>query len=234
MDKSTNALAVPIYANTSFVFNDTDHGARLFGLQEFGNIYSRIGNPTTDAFEKRIAALEGGIGALATASGQAAQFLTINGLCGQGDNIVSSSALYGGTYNQFKVQFPRLGIQTKFAPRDDPATIASLIDERTKAVYVETIGNPAFTVPDIPALAKVAHDHGVPLIVDNTFGAGGFLCQPIKLGADIVVASATKWQPHNGLTAPQQCQRVPLADLVTAPSCFCLTGSEVTVRRSVG
>ena len=155
VDKATNAVAVPIYSTTSFAFNDTDHGARLFGLQEFGNIYSRIGNPTSDVFEKRIAALEGGIGALALSSGQAAQFLTINGLAGIGDNIVASSALYGGTYNQFKVQFPRLGITTKFAPNNAPDTIASLIDDKTKGVYVETIGNPAFDVPDIAALAKV-------------------------------------------------------------------------------
>ena len=200
IDKSTNARAVPIFATTSFAFNDTDHGARLFGLQEFGNIYTRIMNPTTDVFEKRIAALEGGIGALATSSGQAAQFLTIIAVAGMGDNIVSSSALYGGTYNQFKVQFPRLGITTKFAPDDEPATIASLIDDRTRAVYVETIGNPAFTVPNFPALAKVAHDHGVPLIVDNTFGAGGYLCQPIKQGADIVLHSATKWIGGHGTT----------------------------------
>jgi len=193
LDKGTNARAVPIYATTSFAFNDTDHGARLFGLQEFGNIYSRIMNPTTDVFEKRVAALEGGIGALAVASGQAAQFLAINAIAGLGDNIVASSALYGGTYNQFKVQFPRLGITTKFAANDDPQTIAALIDERTKAVYVETIGNPAFTVPDIPAIAKVAHDKGVPLLIDNTFGACGYLCQPIAQGADIVVQSATKW-----------------------------------------
>ena len=196
IDKGTNARAVPIYATTSFAFNDTDHGARLFGLQEFGNIYTRIMNPTTDVFEKRVAALEGGIGALAVASGQAAQFLAINAIAGLGDNIVATSALYGGTYNQFKVQFPRLGITTKFAANDDPQTIAALIDDKTKAVYVETIGNPAFTVPDIPAIAKVAHDKGVPLLVDNTFGAAGYLCQPIALGADIVVQSATKWSPQ--------------------------------------
>ena len=193
VDKGTNARAVPIYATTSFSFNDTDHGARLFGLQEFGNIYTRIMNPTTDVFEKRIAALEGGIGALAVASGQASQFLTINAICGMGDNIVASAALYGGTYNQLKVQFPRLGITTKFAANDNAQTIAALIDDKTKAVYVETIGNPAFTVPDIAAIAKVAHDKGVPLIVDNTFGAAGYLCQPIAHGADIVVQSATKW-----------------------------------------
>ena len=200
VDKATNARAVPIYASTAFAFNDTDHGARLFALQEFGNIYTRLMNPTTDVFEKRIAALEGGIAALATASGQSAQFLVFNSICSMGDNIVASAQLYGGTYNQLKVQLPRMGITTKFAPDDSPATIASLIDERTRAVYVETIGNPAFSVPDLPGLAKVAHDKGVPLIVDNTFGAGGYLCQPIKHGADIVVESATKWIGGHGTT----------------------------------
>ena len=209
VDKSSNARAVPIYASTSFAFNDTDHGARLFALQEFGNIYTRIMNPTTDVFEKRVAALEGGTAALAVASGQAAQFLTINTIAGMGDNIVSSSALYGGTYNQFKVQFPRLGITTRFAATDDPKAVAALIDDRTRAVYVETIGNPAFTVPDIPALAKVAHDAGVPLIVDNTFGAAGYLCQPIAQGADIVVESATKCRRHSPSTAPSLPPTVP-------------------------
>ena len=218
VDKSTNARAVPIYATTSFAFNDTDHGARLFGLQEFGNIYTRIGNPTTDVFEKRIAALEGGIGALAVASGQAAQFLTINAIAGLGDNIVASSALYGGTYNQLKVQFPRMGVTAKFAANDNPQTIAALIDDRTKAVYVETIGNPAFTVPDLPAIAKVAHDKGVPLIVDNTFGCAGYLCQPISQGADIVVQSATKWyaestRAHIAHSFTQSLHVVPAADI---------------------
>lgn len=157
-------------------------------------------NPTSDVFEKRIAALEGGTAALAVSSGQASQFLTINAIAGIGDNIVSSSALYGGTYNQFKVQFPRLGISVKFAENDEPETIRKLIDDKTKAVYVETIGNPAFTVPDIPALAKVAHDAGVPLIVDNTFGAAGYLCQPIVQGADIIVQSSTKWIGGHGTT----------------------------------
>ena len=200
IDPATHSRAVPIYASTAFAFKDTDHGARLFALQEFGNIYTRLMNPTTDVFEKRMAALEGGIAALATASGQAAQFLVFNAICRQGDNIVASSQLYGGTYNQLKVQLPRMGITTRFAPDDSPATIASLIDDRTRAVYVESIGNPAFTVPDLPALAKVAHEHGVPLIVDNTFGAGGYLCTPIKHGADVVVESATKWIGGHGTT----------------------------------
>jgi O-acetylhomoserine (thiol)-lyase len=194
----THARAVPIYQTTSFTFDDADHGARLFALQEFGNIYTRIMNPTTDVFEKRIAALEGGVAALATASGQAAQFLTFTTLAGSGDNIVSTSYLYGGTYNQLKVTLPRLGIRSKFVEGDEPDAFRRLIDERTKALYVETIGNPRFNVPDFRALAAVAHEHGVPLVVDNTFGAAGYLVRPIEHGADIVVASATKWIGGHG------------------------------------
>ncbi len=194
----TNARAVPIYQTTSYTFNDADHGARLFALQEFGNIYTRIMNPTTDVFEKRIAALEGGAAALATASGQAAQFLALSTILQNGDNIVSTSYLYGGTYNQFKVSFPRLGIGAKFVEGDDPADFAKAIDARTRALYVETIGNPRFNVPDFEALAKIAHDHGIPLVVDNTFGAAGYTARPIDFGADIVVASATKWIGGHG------------------------------------
>lgn len=194
----TNARAVPIYATTSYTFNDADHGANLFALKEFGNIYTRIMNPTNDVFEQRMAALEGGVAALATASGQAAQFLTLTTLAEAGDNIVSTSYLYGGTYNQFKVQFPRLGIQVRFAEGDDPASIESLIDDKTKAIYLETIGNPRFNVPDFEAISAVAKKHGVPLVVDNTFGAGGYLCRPIAHGADIVVHSATKWIGGHG------------------------------------
>ncbi len=196
----TNARAVPIYASTSFTFDDAEHGADLFALRKFGNIYTRIMNPTTDVFEQRIAALEGGVAALATASGQAAQFLTISTLAGAGDNIVSTSYLYGGTYNQFKVTLPRLGIDVRFADGDDVDQIEALIDERTKAIYVETIGNPRFNVPDFDLIAAVAHRHGVPLVVDNTFGAGGYLFRPIEHGADIVVASATKWIGGHGTT----------------------------------
>ncbi|KAJ3104966.1 Homocysteine synthase [Phlyctochytrium planicorne] len=199
-DKSTNARAVPIYATTSYVFNDSDHGARLFGLQEFGNIYTRIMNPTTDVFEKRIAALEGGVAAVATSSGQAAQFLAIANIAEAGDNIVSTSYLYGGTYNQFKVALPRLGITAKFVDGDKPEDFIPLIDDRTKAIYLETIGNPRHNVPDFEAIAKIAHDHGIPLIVDNTFGMGGWLARPIDHGADIVVASATKWIGGHGTT----------------------------------
>ena len=194
----TNARAVPIYQTSSYTFNDADHGARLFALQEFGNIYTRIMNPTTDVFEKRIAALEGGAAALATASGQAAQFLALSTILQNGDNIVSTSYLYGGTYNQFKVSFPRLGIGAKFIEGDNPADFAKAIDARTRALYVETIGNPRFNVPDFEALAKVAHDHGIPLVVDNTFGAAGYTARPIDFGADIVVASATKWIGGHG------------------------------------
>ena len=194
----TNARAVPIYQTTSYVFDDAEHGARLFALQEFGNIYTRIMNPTTDVFEKRIAALEGGVAALATASGQAAQFLAISTIAQAGDNIVSTSFLYGGTYNQFKVTLPRLGINVKFVEGDDPENFRQAIDENTKALYVETIGNPQFNIPDFAVLAQIAHENGIPLIVDNTFGAGGYLARPIEYGADIVVESATKWIGGHG------------------------------------
>ena len=194
----TNARAVPIYQTTSYTFDNAEHGARLFALQEFGNIYTRIMNPTTDVFEKRIAALEGGVAALATASGQAAQFLALTTLAEAGDNIVSTSFLYGGTYNQFKVTLPRLGIGVKFVEGDEPEAFRRLIDDRTKALYVETIGNPRFNIPDFKALAAVAHEHGIPLVVDNTFGAAGYLVRPIEHGADVVVASATKWIGGHG------------------------------------
>jgi O-acetylhomoserine/O-acetylserine sulfhydrylase len=194
----THARAVPIYQTTSFTFDDSAHGARLFALQEFGNIYTRIMNPTTDVFEKRIAALEGGVAALATSSGQAAQFLALTTLAEAGDNIVSTSYLYGGTYNQFKVTFARLGIEVRFIDGDDAASFEARIDERTKAIFVETIGNPRFNVPDFDALSRLARKHGVPLVVDNTFGAGGYLARPIEHGADIVVHSATKWIGGHG------------------------------------
>ncbi|WP_298598371.1 O-acetylhomoserine aminocarboxypropyltransferase/cysteine synthase family protein [Zoogloea sp.] len=194
----TNARAVPIYQTTSYTFNDADHGARLFALKEFGNIYTRIMNPTTDVFEQRIAALEGGVAAVATSSGQAAQFLAITTIAQAGDNIVSTSYVYGGTYNQFKVTLPRLGIDVKFVDGDRPEDFRRAIDANTKALYVETIGNPRFNIPDFEALAKVAHEAGIPLIVDNTFGAGGYIARPIDHGADIVVESATKWIGGHG------------------------------------
>jgi O-acetylhomoserine/O-acetylserine sulfhydrylase len=194
----THARAVPIYQTSSYTFDDADHGARLFALQEFGNIYTRIMNPTTDVFEKRVAALEGGVAGLATSSGQAAQLIALTNILQAGDNIVATSYLYGGTYNQFKVTLPRLGIATKFVEGDDPADFQKAIDPRTRALYVETIGNPRFNVPDFAALSKIAHDNGIPLIVDNTFGAAGYLCRPIEFGADVVVASATKWIGGHG------------------------------------
>jgi O-acetylhomoserine/O-acetylserine sulfhydrylase len=194
----THSRAVPIHQTTSFTFTDADHGARLFALQEFGNIYTRIMNPTTDVFEQRVAALEGGVAALATASGQAAQFLAITTLAESGDNIVSGSSLYGGTYNQFKVQFPRLGIDVRFVGTDDFEAWEAAIDDRTRALYVESIGNPAFDVPNFEKLASLAKAHGLPLVVDNTFGCAGFLVRPIDHGADIVVQSATKWIGGHG------------------------------------
>jgi OAH/OAS sulfhydrylase len=194
----TNARAVPIYQTTSYTFDSAQHGANLFALKEFGNIYTRIMNPTTDVFEQRIAALEGGVAAVATSSGQAAQLVAITTLAQAGDNIVSTSLLYGGTYNQFKVTLPRLGIQVRFVDGDDVEGFRALIDHNTKALYVETIGNPGANVPDFEKLAQLAHEHGIPLVVDNTFGAGGYLARPIDFGADIVVASATKWIGGHG------------------------------------
>ena len=198
VDPTTNSRAVPIYQTTSYVFNDSEHAANLFGLKEFGNIYTRLMNPTTDVFEKRIAALEGGVAALATSSGQAAQFIALTNILQSGDNLVSTSYLYGGTYNQFKVQFKRLGIEVKFVDGDKPAEFEKLIDEKTKAIYLETIGNPKFNIPDFDAIAAIAKKHNVPLVVDNTFGAGGYLFRPIEHGANIVVESATKWIGGHG------------------------------------
>jgi O-acetylhomoserine/O-acetylserine sulfhydrylase len=198
VDPTTNSRAVPIYQTTSYVFKNAEHAASLFGLKEFGNIYTRIMNPTTDVFEKRIAALEGGVAAVAVASGQAAQFLAITNLAQAGDNIVSTPYLYGGTYNQFKVQFKRLGIQVKFVDGDEAAGFEKLIDENTKALYLETIGNPRFNIPDFEAIAAIAKKHNLPLVVDNTFGAGGFLFRPLEHGANIVVESATKWIGGHG------------------------------------
>ena len=194
----TNARAVPIYQTTSYTFDDTDHAARLFGLEEFGNIYTRIMNPTTDVFEQRIAALERGVAAVATASGQAAQLVALTTLAQAGDQIVASSYLYGGTHNQFKVAFPRLGIDVAIVEGDDPDELEAAITDRTKALYVESIANPEYSVPDLGRLADIAHRRGIPLVVDNTFGCAGFLVRPIEHGADIVVASATKWIGGHG------------------------------------
>ncbi|MCX6218274.1 O-acetylhomoserine aminocarboxypropyltransferase/cysteine synthase [Spirosoma sp.] len=198
VDPTTNARAVPIYQTTSFVFNDSAHGADLFALKAFGNIYTRIMNPTSDVFEKRVAALEGGVAALAVASGQAAQFIALSNILSAGDNFVTTSFLYGGTYNQFKVSFKRLGIEARFADGDKPESFAKLIDENTKAIYLETIGNPGFNIPDFDAFAALAKEHDLPLIVDNTFGAGGYLFRPLEHGAAVVVESATKWIGGHG------------------------------------
>ncbi|QNL48596.1 O-acetylhomoserine aminocarboxypropyltransferase/cysteine synthase [Olivibacter sp. SDN3] len=198
VDASTNARAVPIYQTTSYVFNNSEHGANLFALKEFGNIYTRIMNPTTDVFEKRVAALEGGVAAVAVASGQAAQFIALSNILESGDNFVSGANLYGGTYNQFKVSFKRLGIEARFAKNDSAEHMEALIDEQTKAIYLETIGNPSFNVPDFEAVATVAQKYDLPLIVDNTFGAAGYLFQPIAHGAHVVVQSATKWIGGHG------------------------------------
>ncbi|RZL61893.1 MAG: O-acetylhomoserine aminocarboxypropyltransferase/cysteine synthase [Pedobacter sp.] len=198
IDPTTGSRAVPIYQTTSYGFKNSEHGANLFGLKEFGNIYTRLMNPTTDVFEKRIAALEGGVAALAVASGQAAQFIALNNILQAGDNFVSSNHLYGGSYNQFKVAFKRLGIEVKFANIDDANSFDELVDENTKAIYLETIGNPAFSVPDFEKIAAVAKKHNLPLIVDNTFGAGGYLFRPLEHGAHIVVESATKWIGGHG------------------------------------
>ncbi|MCF1716759.1 O-acetylhomoserine aminocarboxypropyltransferase/cysteine synthase [Flavihumibacter sp. RY-1] len=197
-DPVTKSRVVPIYQTTSFVFDSAEHAANLFGLREFGNIYTRLMNPTTDVFEKRVALLEGGVAALAMASGQSAQFITFQNILQQGDNIVSSSFLYGGTYNQFKVSFKRLGFEVRFANGDDPADFESKIDARTKALYVETIGNPGFSIPDFERLSDIAKKHNIPLIVDNTFGAAGYLCRPIDFGANVIVESATKWIGGHG------------------------------------
>src|SRR5687767_4662667 len=197
-DPTTGSRAVPIYQTTSYVFKNAEHGANLFALKEFGNIYTRIMNPTTDVFEKRMAALEGGVAGLAVASGQAAQFIALNNIMEPGDNFVTTSYLYGGTYNQFKVAFKRIGIEARFAEGDKPENYASLIDENTKAIYLETIGNPGFNVPDFEAIAAIAQQHDLPLIVDNTFGAGGYLFRPLEHGAHIVVESATKWIGGHG------------------------------------
>src|SRR6187551_429746 len=197
-DPSTHAAQVPIYMTSSFTFDSSEHAANLFGLREFGNIYTRIMNPTTDVFEKRIAALEGGVGAVATGSGMSAQFLALHNLVLPGDNFVTASFLYGGSFNQFKVSFKRIGVEVRFAEGDNAESIASKIDEKTKAIYLETIGNPGFSIPDFEAIAAVAKQHDLPLVVDNTFGAAGFLFRPFDYGANVVVESATKWIGGHG------------------------------------
>ncbi len=200
VDPATNARAVPIYQTTSYVFNNAEHGANLFALKEFGNIYTRIMNPTSDVFEKRLAALEGGVAALAVGSGHAAQFIAINNITTVGDNFITTSFLYGGSYNQFKNSFKNIGVEARFANGDSVESFEKLIDEKTKFIYLESIGNPGFSVPDFEAFAKLAQKHDLPLIVDNTFGAAGAIVQPIKYGANIIVESATKWIGGHGTT----------------------------------
>lgn len=197
VDPATNARAVPIYQTTSYVFNNTDHAANLFALKEFGNIYTRIMNPTTDVFEKRVAALEGGVGALALAAGQTAATFAILNIAGSGDEIVSANSLYGGTYNLFNHTLPEVGLKVTFVEPDDPDNFRRAITPKTKAVFIETIGNPKLDVADIETIANVAHEHGIPLIVDNTF-ATPYLCRPFEWGADIVIHSATKWIGGHG------------------------------------
>lgn len=198
IDPTTKARAVPIYQTTSYGFDNSEHAANLFGLKAFGNIYTRIMNPTNDVFEQRIAALEGGVAALAVGSGQAAQFLALNNILQAGDNFVTTSYLYGGTYNQFKVAFKRLGIEARFADGDNVESFVKHIDKNTKAIYLETIGNPRLNIPDFEKFAALAKDYDLPLIVDNTFGAGGYLFRPLEHGAHIVVESATKWIGGHG------------------------------------
>ncbi len=197
-DPTTKSRAVPIYQTSSYVFDNAGHAADLFALRQFGNIYTRIMNPTTDVFEQRVAALEGGVAALAVGSGHAAQFLVFTTLLDQGDNFVSSPYLYGGSYNQFKVSFKRLGIEARLAADVTPESFEALIDDRTRAIYLESIGNPGFVVPDFEAFGKLAKKYDLPLIVDNTFGGAGYLVRPIEYGADIIVESATKWIGGHG------------------------------------
>lgn len=197
-DPVTGSRAVPLYQTSSYVFKDADHAANLFGLKEFGNIYTRIMNPTSDVFEQRMAALEGGVAALAVASGHAAQFLVFNTLLNAGDNFVSSPYLYGGTYNQFKVSFKKHGLEARLTKDLKPESFEALIDEKTKIIYLETIGNPGFLIPDFDAIAAVAKKYDIPLVVDNTFAGGGYLFRPIEHGANIVVESATKWIGGHG------------------------------------
>jgi len=200
IDPTTKSRAVPIYQTTSYGFDNSEHAANLFGLKQFGNIYTRIMNPTTDVFEQRIAALEGGVAALATGSGQAAQFLALTNILQPGDNFISTTYLYGGTYNQFKVTLKKLGIEARFADGDDVEKFVRLIDQNTKAIYLETIGNPRLNIPDFEKFAALAKEYDLPLIVDNTFGTAGYLFRPLEHGANIVVESSTKWIGGHGTT----------------------------------
>ena len=198
VDPTTGSRAVPIYQTTSFAFESSEHAAKLFALKDFGNIYSRIMNPTNDVFEKRVAALEGGVAALSVSSGQAAQFIALMNILQNGDNFIASTSIYGGTFNQFKVQFKRFGIEARFVDFNDSESIRSQIDENTKAIYLESIGNPGLDVPDFETIASIAKGEELPLVVDNTFGAAGYLFRPIDHGANVVVSSATKWIGGHG------------------------------------
>ena len=197
-DSDTLSRAVPLYQTSSYVFRNAKHAADLFDLAEWGNIYTRINNPTTEVFEKRVAALEGGVASLAVSSGHAAQFIALTTIMRKGENFICSPFLYGGTHNQFKVTFANFGIDARFAKDLDPGSFEKLIDTNTKAIYVETIGNPGFNIPDFDELSKLAVRYGLPFIVDNTFGACGYLCRPVDFGANIVVESATKWIGGHG------------------------------------
>ncbi|KAF8876856.1 O-acetylhomoserine ami [Infundibulicybe gibba] len=199
-DPTTKSRAPPIYASSAFVFNNSKHAADLFTFKDTGNVYSRMSNPTLDVFEARMTALEGGVAAVAVSSGLTAQFMAIGTIAVAGDNIVSSTCLFGGTYNQFKITLPKFGINVKFVSSDDPEDFAAAIDEKTKAIFVESIGNPKYNIAPIPELAQVAHRHGIPLIVDNTFGAGGYFLRPFTYGADIITHSASKWIGGHGTT----------------------------------
>jgi O-acetylhomoserine (thiol)-lyase len=197
-DKETLSRAVPLYQTSSYIFRNAKHAADLFDLAEWGNIYTRINNPTTEVFEKRVAALEGGVASLAVASGHAAQFIALTTIMRKGDNFICSPFLYGGSHNQFRVTFANFGIDARFAKDLDPGSFEKLIDGNTRAIYVETIGNPGFNIPHFDELSKLAVTYGLPLVVDNTFGACGYLCRPIEFGANIVVESATKWIGGHG------------------------------------
>lgn len=197
-EPTTHSAAVPIYQTTSFTFEDAQHAADLFTLKKFGNIYTRIMNPTTDVLEKRVAALEGGVAGLAVSSGQSAEFIALHNLLLPGDNFIASSYLYGGTYNQFKVTFKRLGVEARFVQLENLEALETKIDENTKAIFVETIGNPSYAIPDFEKLSFIARKHDLPLIVDNTFAGAGYLCRPIEYGANVVVQAATKWIGGHG------------------------------------
>lgn len=199
-DQDTLSRAVPLYQTTSYVFKNSEHGANLFSLKEFGNIYTRLMNPTTDVFEQRVAALEGGIAALAVSSGHAAQLIALTTLLRKGDEFVSSPFLYGGTFNQFKNTLKGFGIACRFAKSDKADDIRAAVDKKTRLIYLETIGNPSFSIPDFEEISEIAKEYNIPVVVDNTFGACGYLCRPAEHGVSVIVESATKWIGGHGTT----------------------------------